>query len=522
MLLRTLFLLLFSSQVYSAEITIGVDLDLSIDTIKYVDPEDPEDPGVDEIVDEIVDEPAYVNLVMASCPDIEAGFNSIDVQVGENEFQMLSALGFSVKKESVEYTGSEFVEFSSHYDGAWSIYDDVNQKLIRNWDEECPQAPRDIILDTNIQDVDFVRLYRELNTIYIDRFSPINYFITLDKNSDLDWIFHFDSVRFTILKTLNNKTYAKITGGTDTGLWELKPEIKKLMTTSAESKDSIIQTNHGLVGFSVDPPIDGSIKLQWLEKDTKKTYSFTAPLANSYELYPMLNGTVLVADTENGFKFQWLNHGEKERIIPVPAQVSQFYGCHFSSNNLFCFDSRDNDEVFIWRLNLPFFGEPVFVLDSIVEANVIPVNAGIIDIFFLDGYRVLLTKREGENGVVIINSEESEYFKVANDFSYLKTKDDFNQYLNLTDNLFTVLTLKQNSLPTIVRSIVAGDVLDDEPVVELPEEPVDEPTEEVLEEREDTSSEEEEPRPRAELSGAISMYYLFAMMLVLLVGRRKA
>ncbi|MGR6872744.1 hypothetical protein ACU6U9_10645 [Pseudomonas sp. HK3] len=44
---------------------------------------------------------------------------------------------------------------------------------------------------------------------------------------------------------------------------------------------------------------------------------------------------------------------------------------------------------------------------------------------------------------------------------------------------------------------------------------------EKLEEREETPDDSKEPRERAELSGAISLYYLLAMMLLLITGRRK-
>jgi hypothetical protein len=526
MLLRSLLLLVFSSQVFSAGITIDVDLQMTIDEIRYVDDSD----EVEDVIDDTIDEPIFIDLVISSdCPDIQTESEESSDINGETDNELvglLGDLGFSVKTETRTVFGTAENSYSSHYDGNWSIYDDARGKLIRNWDEDCSHAPRDISVETNIQDIDYVELYKELNTVYIGRFSTPNYVAALGEPSNIDWARGLPPGFFKVLDTINGRTYAKIESGTDTGLWVFKPEIKKLMTTSLESNDKVINTNAGVVGYSVDPPVDGSIKLEWLEQDTNKTYSYTTALANTYELYPLAKGTVLAADSENGWKFQWLNHGEKEKIIVVPAGVNEFFNCQLSSNNLFCLDKRDNGEVLIWRLLVPFWGNPTFVVDSVMSAEVLPLGAEIHNFYYLDGYRVLFTTTENENGVVIVDSDSANYSVIKNEFYYFKTKDAINQYLQLKDNVFSVISVTQENLPAFVYSLVASaDVIEednDNPSDEVVEEPEGEPKEELLEEREDTSSEEDEPRPRAELSGAVSMYYLFAMMLVLLVGRRKA
>ncbi|WP_283787788.1 hypothetical protein QNI23_013730 [Bermanella sp. WJH001] len=510
MLLRSLFLLMFSSQVLSAGITIDVDLNMTIDAIKYIEQES-DDTNLY----------AYLDII-EECPELPtsqavAETNNADL----NTF--LNASGFTLATEKATFDGSNLENFQFHQDGTWTVYDDINRKLVRNWDEDCPNAPRAIHFDSNYENVHTVGIAKELDMAYFNSDTDGGVFdLAEEVENNLAWLDEKPEGEIKDLLWVGDVLFAHMVGGINTGIWQVKPQWQKKMNTSLSATADVIHTESGLMGVSKE----SSLKVQWLEQNKGHTYTFNASGVREYHAYPFVNGTVLVAESESNWKFQWIKFGEKEQIVTFPKPVHDLMACRNSDNYLFCFDRRDTGDVFVWRMMIPLFGFPVFVLDSKFSADLLSEGSEILAVQVSNTHRLITIKNAEEVGLLKVGSTDSAYSSINDLAISTKLSATKQAHVYLSESQLNILTVNQQAVSPFLPYLVSQsevfeelDKLEGEKEVEVtPQEPV----EEVLEEREETADENEEPIPRAEISGALSPYYLFALMLLLIVGRRKA
>lgn len=509
MLLRSLFLLLISSQAFSAGITIDVDLDMTIDAIKYIDQKS-DDTSLY----------AYFN-VMGECP--ESSDTQAEVAINNVELDaFLSSSGFTLTTEKITFDGSNLDNFKFHQDGTLTVYDDINRKLVRNWDDDCPHSPRPIKFDSNYENVHTVGITKELDMAYFNSDTDGDVFdLAEESENNLAWLDDKPEGEIKDLFWRDDTLFAHIVGGINTGIWQVQPQWQKKMNTSLNATADVIRTESGLMGVSKE----SSLKVQWLEQSKGHTYTFNASGVEGYHIYPFYNGTVLAAQSQNTWKFQWVRFGEKEQIVTFSKPVHQLIACRNSDNYLFCFDRRDTGEIFVWRMMIPLFGFPVFVLDSKFTVDLLSEEADILAVQVSNSHR-LITIKDGEKiGLVRIGSADSAYRSISDlaISSQLSTTKQAHVYLS-ESQLYIVTVNQELVLPFLPYLLSQSEVfkelekLEGEKEVAIkPEAPV----EETLEEREENEGDSEAPRERAELNGAISLYYLFAVMLLLITGRRK-
>ncbi|MFY0641015.1 MAG: hypothetical protein JXR16_08215 [Bermanella sp.] len=507
MLLRSIFLLLFSSQAFSAGITIDVDLNMTIDAIKYIDQES-DDTNLY----------AYLDII-EQCP--EPSTTQADAETNNADLNaFLSESGFTLATEKTTFDGSNLDNFQFHQDGTWTAYDDINRKLVRNWDEGCPHAPRSIKFDTNYENVHTVGISKELGMAYFNSDTDGDIFdLAEESENNLAWLDEKPEGEIKDLFWLDDILFAHIVGGINTGVWQVKPQWQKRMNTSLTATADILDTEAGLMGVSKE----SSLKVQWLEQSKGHTYTFHASGVKGYQVYPFNNGTVLAAQSQNAWKFQWIKFGEKEQVVTFSKPVNDLIACENTDDYLFCFDRRESGEIFIWRMMIPLFGFPVFVLDSKFTADLISEDADIIAIQISDSHRLITIIDEEKVGLVKVSSTGSAYRLINESAIFSKLSSTKQAHVYLTESELNLLTVNQQAVSPFLPYLVSQsevfkeiEEIEGEKEVEVkPEEPV----EEELEEREETS--DEEPRPRAEISGAFSPYYLFALMLLLITGRRK-
>lgn len=506
MLLRSLFLLLFSSQVFSAANAIDVDLDMTIDAIKYIDQES-DDTSLY----------AYFN-VMGECPEpsdtqAEVVINNVDLDA------FLSSSGFTMTTQAAYFDGADLNGFVFNQDGTWTVYDDINSKLVRNWDEDCTHSPRALSFESNYKNIHTVGIIKEIDMAYFNSDTDGGVF-NLGDEDNLSWLDNKPDGAIDNLFLVDNTLFAKISGGENTGIWQVKPQWQKKMITSGAAKDSVVQAEGGLMGVSKTD----SLKLLWLEQAENNTHAFDESKTDEYYIYPFKNGTALVAEKQVAWKFQWLKHGEKELPISFSIPAHKIRSCHRSSEYLFCLDQRNTGEVFIWRMFIQFFGVPIFVIDARIPSGLFTSNMSVKDIQVSNTHRLLTVLDDQKYGLISIGSEESTYKEITTTSIFKEISLTESGFVTLDQEaaVLTIQRIDENATYTVLPYLVSqSDIIKELNQIEQDKEVDVEPEvkPEELEEREEGDS--EAPRERAELNGAISLYYLFAVMLLLITGRRK-
>ncbi|NVK36492.1 MAG: hypothetical protein HWE18_01085 [Gammaproteobacteria bacterium] len=510
MLLRAFLLMLFSSSVWSAGITIDVDLQMTIDAIKYFDEKD-----------EIEDVTLYASFDIAEeCPEPLANDQQLAVNDNDSALEgFLRSAGFILNTEKAFFDGSNLNNFEFHQDGTWTAYDDINQKLVRNWDEDCPHVPRTIEFNSNYENIHTVGIVKELGMAYFNSDTDGDVF-ELDENG-LTWLDEKPEGEIKDLIWVEDTLFAHVVGGTNTGIWQVKPQWQKKMNTSLNAAVDVIKTESGLMGMSKE----SSLEVQWLEHTKGHTYTFHASGVEGYYTHPFENGTVLVAESQNNWKFQWIKFGEKEQIVTFSKPVHNLIACESNDKYLFCFDKRDSGEIFVWRLMIPLFGFPKFVLDSRFMAEKLNEDTKILAIQVSNTHRLLTIQNGEEIGLLKIDSTESTYLSINELAIFSALSFTKYAYVYLSNSQLNILSVDQPLvspfLPYLVsQSEVFKEIEDLEGENEVEVEP-EEPAEEEFEEREEAGGDEFVPPPRAEISGAFSMYYLFALSLLLLTLPRR-
>ncbi|MGR6872743.1 hypothetical protein ACU6U9_10640 [Pseudomonas sp. HK3] len=445
MLLRSLFFLLVSAPVFSAGITIDVDLQMTIDAIKYIDPKEVES---DTPVDEPIVDNKYAQLIINElCP--EPVEDAVITSGGDaNELSsFLSSAGFSLIVDKSNFEGSNIDSFVFHEDTTWTVYDDINRKLVRNWDEGCVHAPRKIDLDTNVQNIKYVYFYKELELADLETTSGDGGVINFGAEDNLDWMYTaLEKGKLESVFRAGDGLYGKISGGTNTGIWQMKSPQSLKMTTSLTSEDSVIQTQTGLMAVSKGP----NLNVKWLEKKTKNTYKFRASSVNNYHVYPFSKGTMLVADKLGDWKFEWVKYGEKEKIVIFPAETQTLSSCHAYNDLLFCLDRRDTGEVYIWRFSPPLFGLPRFILDSKIEAGLLTENMRVNDLLASKTHRMLFVKNGNEQDLISVSTSKAEIIVLPADQKFNRMTKIENAYISLDINQSEITISKIKAKDTSV------------------------------------------------------------------------
>ena len=512
MLLRSLFLLLFSSQVFSAGITIDVDLDMTIDAIKYIDQES-DDTSLY----------AYFN-VMGECPEpsdtqAEVVINNVDLDA------FLSSSGFTMTTETAYFDGADLNGFVFNQDGTWTVYDDINSKLVRNWDEDCTHSPRTLSFESNYENIHTVGIIKEIDMAYFNSDTDGGVF-NLGDEDNLSWLDNKPDGAIDNLFLVDNTLFAKISGGENTGIWQVKPQWQKKMGAPLNSDNSIVKTYGGLIGVSKST----SLSLKWLDKTEKSTFLFHAASVNDYSVYPFSTGALLVADSSKSWKFQLIQYDEKEKIISFPRPVNEILSCHKTNYLFFCLDKRDSGQILIWRLTIPVFGEPVFEMDAKIPAGILADGMIVKAVQVSNTHRLLTVLNGNEYGLISVSATESNYNALGQDGVFKKITLTENGYVALDSQNASLMIqrIQEKPLSIYLTSLISQseeikviDGVEKEKEKEKEKEIKVEPVEEPLEEREANEDDSDAPRERAELNGAISLYYLFAVMLLLITGRRK-
>ncbi|MFT5594648.1 MAG: hypothetical protein ACI8SR_003040 [Oceanicoccus sp.] len=501
MLLRSLFLLLFSSQVFSAANAIDVDLGATINPIKYYDE----------------GEWSHLYAELSAIGDCSESLLVTPNDTSLNTFLNIS--GFTLSTEKFYFDGSKLNNFTFHQDGTWTVYDDINRKLLLNWDEDCPAALSAIDFSTNYENINTVGVAKEIDMAYFNSDTDGGIF-NLGDEDNLSWLDNKPDGAIDNLFLVDNTLFAKISGGENTGIWQVKPQWQKKMGAPLNSDNSIVKTYGGLIGVSKST----SLSLKWLDKTEKSTFLFHAASVNDYSVYPFSTGALLVADSSKSWKFQLIQHGEKEKIISFPRPVNEILSCHKTNYLFFCLDKRDSGQILIWRLTIPVFGEPVFEMDAKIPAGILADGMIVKAVQVSNTHRLLTVLNGNEYGLISVSATESNYNALGQDGVFKKITLTENGYVALDSQNASLMIqrIQEKPLSIYLTSLISQSeeikVIDG---VEKEKEIKVEPVEEPLEEREENEDDPDAPRERAELNGAISLYYLFAVMLLLITGRRK-
>lgn len=489
MLLRSLFLLLLSSQVFSAGITIDIDLDMTIGEIIYNDGLQPTQPDIEEI---------YINYIpVGDCT--ETDYES------QKDMDWLSTVGYEISYSQGEYAASanDRIHFYDNLD--WHIFDNFRGVVTRNWDVSCPDNPRNLQIDTNVNYVLDAFFLRDSNINILSTRDYKYYFRSFDATSN-EMMNNLPYGTFEWIKEIDNEIYINVFNASLSGIWKIGLENIKLMNTGINSQADILKVGGDFALFSED------VTLRVKFPATKKEFKIESSDDPEYSFYSSNFGVVVSLRNEEGIQFKWLN-GYKIVDISFQNDFEEIYGCYQSGVEVFCLGKQDGPDTVMWRLESSLYGGARFVVDAILSHASLS-NKNVEGIYYSSDHRAIVISDDNHRGLLLVNSTETTYRDIL---SYgFKSIDSGRSgaFYDFDNGLIVVSILSNSSSASELESLVEVEDIQ-KPIIN------DKETEEegTLEERD---ASEIEPRPRAELSGAVSMYYLFAMMLVLLVGRRKA
>lgn len=488
MLLRSLFLLLFSSQVYSAGITIDVNNSPCIDGLSYFF-----DPS-----------PEIASIEPGSRSGILSKKNIIIEYDSPGCLHKTLSVGEKASGNLFAYYARDYVVYKE----ADSNGELIKVNLIKSVDylhELKFRSGKSIFIDNEL---DTIEVWNES----LNYWASLNDLYSYPNDGFIEDIFLF-----------SGHYYVSIIGGADEGLWKLGfPSIKT--SDFPLSVNPVVGTSFGLFQFD----FNGRLLLREIGADeTEYAIDVDIKDVKYFRTMQTSSGVYFFIGGDEFSKIYYLDEDAQVlKSVKIPHDVSVLHGCNGHYPNAFCAAASYNlleKSIFmhIYRL---LDGE--FVLDAVIKDQVV-YNSGL-SLMNVAGYgkNRVITFFEGENKIRVytlneeglhlvdtifpIRGKSSAFFLdgLSGDSFYLGAK-------NSDSVLFRKFLVDGSAIENIEN---LGVPIDD---VNVPQD-VDENIEEVIEEREETAGDEEEPRPRAELSGAVSIYYSFAIMFVLLVGRRKA
>lgn len=468
MLLRTLLLLLFSSPAFSASICISIDLTLEIETIRYV--------GIEE---------SQGNGALEPLESIET-LNSVD------RCNMDEVLTFTA------HTNGEISMLLKDQDGIRYVYNEDGEYL----DTVIPP----------LSGSDFTAASFAYNKIYAyDREDQVLYLWDASSNAwiDASTVYQLPQGEYSNLFTVGLSTYISINSGENQGIWKIA-EIAEKISGVSMNQGHVLVTHNGLAQAIND--YNGRTLIYYLETALSPRIFDLNGYSATVQAFQSESGTLFYFIGPQDFKLYWDGiNNFTDGYISRPEKITLFKGCFGIKGGAVCGFISDEGKAQFYRIE----GKQM-VLDSEIDSLEFKNIRNFITGYFISGeYRYITVINSVDKEHLLYRYSTSDGLEVVSRIT-VEAESSYSSILNSPIASEFLWFIRDEERKGIYR-VKLSTFKEPEDIIDVDEE-IDEP----LEEREETAGDEEEPRPRAELSGAISMYYLFAMMLVLLVGRRKA
>jgi hypothetical protein len=466
MLLRSLFLLFFSSQVFS--VGVCIDSPLLIETIRYVDIKDSQGNGALEPLESI------------------ETFNSVD-----------------------KCNNVEILAFVNHSNSAVSLLVKDKKNIIYRYTKDGTTSDE---LISPFSGSSFDMASFSYNKIYVyDSVDQILYFWDGQSDTwvDASTVYFLPSGFYSSLFTVGYSTYISIDAGDTQGIWKIAEVAEKISDTPV-SQGRVLLTHNGLAQAISEG--DGRIILNYLDGDVSaRIFDLNGYFVN-FQSFKFESGTLFYFVGESDFKLYWDGiNNFTDGYVQKPENFTLFKGCFGVSNGAVCSFISEEGKTQFYRID----GKKM-VLDSEIDSVELTNSSHPITAYFMAGkYRY----------ITAVNIQSKEHFLYRYSVlgglevvSKIGAQSEISYSSILTKSLLSefLWIIKDDSRTGLYGVKLSGNV-ELENIIEVEEE-IGEP----LEGREETSNEGDEPIPRAELSGVISVYYLFLIMLLLIIGRRKA
>ena len=460
MLLRTLFLLLFSSPVFSAGISICVDRVFEITQVHINS--NSKVSAIEPM--ELYDECDHDGVIAFQ----EKNDLAIDyvIKSGENLIKAKREIG-----KASEVT--VLPPISESYNQVNLLGDDVyaysaSQSSLFKWDSE------------------------------------------LDSWVDVSTIMSLPQGVYSSILPYGSNLLISIDSGVHKGIWKVGETVVNLSTIPL-SQRLIWGSNDGLVQLINNN--SGNYKIDYLESSIS---SKSIPLNGEITYYKSnvkMDGTLysFIGDTR-GPRLYWdgLNNAQ-DGFLTIPERARFFRGCFNSTGNIYCAFSSASELVLYTVID----GQ--FELDAVIsdtESSI--MNKAIGSIYSVGKSRFIATF-DGSKFSLYEYNESGLQFHTAT--VYENPSDFAGLFYSRDPSVFYWREYKSGMISLTKYTLSGSMSYQSLAQLENKDEVIEETGE--FEEREETADENEEPRPRAEISGAISPYHLLALMLLLIVGRRK-
>lgn len=467
MLLRALLLMLFSSSVWSAGVQICIDPIVTIDSIVYVD-------DVDSASEPDPDQTETIKTI-------------VEINPCDNE----TVLTYGV------FLGGSSLFIIKNNSGL--VYRSIVDGVVQNgW-----LLPED---DANFN---VAILARQKTYIYSQTKRLLYYWDSqLASWVDATAEYALPIGEYTGLRTDGYNLYFSVEEGADKGFWKLSNEVIQLSEIPA-SEARVAQGNNGLVQI-VKSEIGSAYNIINIENkgNTKKLdLKFDVTGARSYKTS---TGTLFNIYGQSTTYLYWdgLNNITDKSVV-APAGVLGMKGCFTSNGDIFCsFVSADN------MLQFYKLDNGVFDLETEFESQLLSSPYSYISSYNVAGKRRFISvvdvqtwshtiyKYSPENGLQQLMDIDG---LGEASFSYVTMNPD-------QDKMHWVAYNQEKTAYNVYEISLVGETGFEKGIEE---------EEEEFEEREETGDDEFVPPPRAEISGAFSMYYLFALSLLLLTLPRR-
>ena len=333
----------------------------------------------------------------------------------------------------------------------------------------------------------------------------------LDGWVDLSTIISLPQGVYSAILPYGNDLIISIDSGVHKGIWKIGETVINLSAIPL-SQRLIWGSNDGLVQLTNNN--SGNHKIDYLESTLS---SKSIPLNGDITYYKSnvkLDGTLysFIGDVR-GPRIYWdgLNNSQ-DGFLAVPERARFFRGCFSSTGNIYCAFSSSS-ELVLYILN-----DGKFELDAVIGGTESSIMNKAIGSIYSVGKSRFITTFDGSRFSLYEYNEfglqlhTSTVYENPSDFAGLFYSRDPSVFYWRESKLGMISLTKYTLSGSMGYQSLAQVENKDEVIEEVGE----------FEEREETADENEEPIPRAEISGALSPYYLFALMLLLIVGRRKA
>jgi hypothetical protein len=301
-----------------------------------------------------------------------------------------------------------------------------------------------------------------------------------------------------------------IDSGVHKGIWKIGETVVNLSLIPM-SKRIVWGSNDGLVQLISNNA--GSYKIDYLESSIPSRSIQLNGDITYYKSNVKLDGTLysFVGDVR-GPRIYWdgLNNSQ-DGFLTMPERARYFRGCFSSTGNIYCAFSSASELV------LYIVNDGQFELDAVISDTDSTIMNKAIGSIYSVGKSRFITTFDGSRFSLY---EYNEFGLQLHTSTVYENPSDFaGLFYSRDPSVFYWRELKSGMI-SLTKYTLSGSInYQSLAQLENKDEVIDEVGE--FEEREETADEDEEPRPRAEISGAFSPYYLFALMLLLITARRK-